>query len=414
MLDYLKELFTQNQILATVYSGGLVAALVMHSKTIFYTLHDYILNLISFDLTNVSRDIGYNEDIEDNFNIFLQNQIPIFQRKYEIKPSGKIIAGFGTQWYFIFGKLTSVHREIETANGTMLLKTHMRVFFANKKNFIKKLKSVITKSTNVYENKVKISFQYHVNKRDKRLLNTIYTNNNEQYDVFEDIKSFIESQKFYNTNNIPYKRNYLFYGKPGTGKTSLIFSLASELNYNIKIIDLGSFNDLNSLLYQIYNCEPNTFLVFEDIDAMSKQFDDRKELNNTEVKPQSKDSLIITEPTSNNKELSLSILLNLLDGLYTKEGMISFFTTNHIEKLDSAFLRDGRMDYKLELDDLNRETIDQIICNKIGNDIELKLDRNSKINPATLQEIIIQRMLNNITDLEMKERIEKNAYIQGE
>ena len=392
MLEYIKELFSQNQALATIYSGGIVATLVVHSKTIFYALKDYILNLISFDLTNVSRDIGYNEDSEDNFSVFLQNQKPIFQRKYEIKPNGKIISGFGTQWYFIFGKLSSVHREIETSNGTMLLKTYMRVYFANKEKFIYKLKSVITKSSNVYENKVKINFQWYVNKRDKRYLNTIYTNNNEQYDVLDDIKDFIKSKDFYLTNNIPYKRNYLFYGKPGTGKTSLIFALASELNYDIKIIDLGSFSDLNSLLYQIYNNLSNTFLVFEDIDAMSTKCDDRKE-NNSPVKS-AKDN-IVAEPTpNNNKELSLSILLNLLDGLYTKEGMIAFFTTNHIEKLDPAFLRDGRMDYKLEMDDLNYNTINDIVHKKIGADIKLNLDKNDKINPATLQEILVQRMLN--------------------
>ncbi len=411
MLEYLRELFSQNQALAAIYSGGIVATLVVHSKTIFYALKDYILNLISFDLTNVSRDIGYCEDSEDNFSIFLQNQKPIFQRKYEIKSSGKIISGFGTQWYFIFGKLSSVHREIETSNGTMLLKTYMRVYFANKEKFINRLKSIIIKSSNVYENKVKINFQWYTNKRDKRYLNTIYTNNNEQYSVLDDIKSFIESRRFYTENNIPYKRNYLFYGKPGTGKTSLIFALASELNYDIKIIDLGSFSDLNSLLYQIYNCSPNTFLVFEDIDAMNTKFEERKEHCLEPVKPDNKDNTLV-EPTSNNtKGISLSILLNLLDGLYTKEGMISFFTTNHIENLDSAFLRDGRMDYKLEMEDLNYNSILSIVHNKISDDIKLNIDKNSKINPATLQEIIIQRMLSNISDEEIVKRIENNSFI---
>ena len=404
MLEYIRELFSQNQVLAAIYSGGIVATLVVHSKTIFYALKDYILNIISFDLTNVSRDIGYNEDSEDNFSVFLQNQKPIFQRKYEIKPSGKIISGFGTQWYFIFGKLSSVHREIETSNGTMLLKTYMRVYFANKEKFINKLKSVITKSSNVYENKVKINFQWYVNKRDKRYLNTIYTNNNEQYDVLDDIKDFIKSKDFYLANNIPYKRNYLFYGKPGTGKTSLIFALASELNYDIKIIDLGSFSDLNSLLYQIYNNSSNTFLVFEDIDAMSTKFDDRKE-NNSPVKSE-KDNIAVLPTPNNNKELSLSILLNLLDGLYTKEGMITFFTTNHIEKLDSAFLRDGRMDYKLEMTDLNNNTVNQILKNKFNKKFNIKIN---SINPASLQEIIIQKMLKNIDEEEMIKYIMKKS-----
>ena len=403
MLEWLKELFSQNQALAAIYSGGIVAALVMHSKAIFFFLKDYILNLISFDLVNISRDVGYsNDESEDNFSVFLQNQKSFLQRNFEIKYSGKLVTGFGTQWYIIFGKIVSVRRETETTNGTMFVRTFLRVFFANKNNFINQLKSVITRSSNIYENKVKINFQWYNNKRDKRYLDSIYTNNNEQYRVLNDLKNFINNKQFYLDNNIPYKRNYLFYGKPGTGKTSLIFALASELNYDIKLIDLGSFSDLNSLLYQVYNCSTNTFLVFEDIDAMSTKFEERKKENTVnEIK---KDEPIIDEPTSNAKELSLSVLLNLLDGLYTKEGMITFFTTNHIDKLDSAFLRDGRMDYKLEMTDLNNKTINNILEKKIGKKLNVK---KKSINPATLQEIIIQRKLNNINENEMIKKIEE-------
>ena len=391
MIDYLKELFSQNQTLAAVYSGGLVAALVMHSRSIFQILSRCLLNIISFDIINVSRDVGYyNDDIDDNFTIFLQNQKPIFSRNYEVKHNGKIGTGFGTQWYLVFGKITSVNREIETSNGTMLLRTSIRVFFANKNKFMNKLKEVIVKPTNIYENKVKIFFQYQTNKREKRPLNTIYIKNNEQYKILNDLKKFISSKDFYIKNNISYKRNYLFYGKPGTGKTSLIFSLASELNYDIKIIDLGAFNDLQSLLYQIYNCSPNTFLVFEDIDAMSNNFENRADNNDKPVK----NNELPLPPPNKPKELSLSILLNLLDGLYTKEGMISFFTTNHVEKLDPAFLRDGRMDYKFEMSDLDNKTANLMIYNKTG----LKNIFNKKfINPASLQELIIKFNFNNIS-----------------
>lgn len=394
MLEQLKELILQNKSLSVIYSGGIVAALVMHSKALFIFLSQCILNLISFDIVNVSRNVGYDEDAEDNFTIFLQNQKTLLSRNYEVKPNGKIILGFGTQLYLIFGKITSVYRSIETTNGTMFLRTNIRVFFANKNKFMNKLKGVITKPSNIYENKVKIFFSYRTNKREKRPLTTIYTQNNEHYNILDDLKKFISSKEFYIKNNIPYKRNYLFYGNPGTGKTSIIFSLASELNYDIKIIDLGSFNDLNSLLYQIYDCPKNTFLVFEDIDAMNNNFENR------ELDQKANNSNIIPQPSEKPKELSLSILLNLLDGLYTKEGMISFFTTNHIEKLDPAFLRDGRMDYKLELVDLDNETANKMIFEKTG--LKDKFIRKN-INPATLQGLIIKFNFN---------IIDKNKFVE--
>lgn len=395
MLEYLKNQLLQSPAITAIYSGGIVAALVMHSKALFITLSQCLLNLISFDITNVNRNVGYDDEVDDNFTIFLRNQKTLLSRNYEVKANGKIILGFGTQWYLIFGKITSVHRSIETTNGTMFLRTNIRVFFANKNKFMNKLKDVIIKPTNVYENKVKIFFSWQTNTREKRPLNTIYIKNNEQYNILNDLKKFTTSKDFYIQNNIPYKRNYLLYGKPGTGKTSLIFSLASEMNYDIKIIDLSSFNDLNSLLYQIYNCQNNTFLVFEDIDAMNNNFENRE----IESKP-IENNMIPNKP----KELSLSILLNLLDGLYTKEGMISFFTTNHIEKLDPAFLRDGRMDYKLELTDLDNETANKMIYDKTG--LKNKFIRKN-INPSTLQELIIKFNFNNIDENKLIELINK-------
>lgn len=86
--------------------------------------------------------------------------------------------------------------------------------------------------------------------------------------------------------------------------------------------------------------------------------------------------------------------------------MITFFTTNHIEKLDSAFLRDGRMDYKLEITDLNNNTVNQILKNKFNKKFNIKIN---SINPASLQEIIIQKMLKNIDEKEMVKYIIKKS-----
>jgi chaperone BCS1 len=42
-------------------------------------------------------------------------------------------------------------------------------------------------------------------------------------------------------------------------------------------------------------------------------------------------------------------LLNVLDGFYAPTGVLFVMTTNHVEKLDEALLRPGRIDYKLYL-----------------------------------------------------------------
>lgn len=201
-------------------------------------------------------------------------------------------------------------------------------------------------------------------------------------------------------NNILYKRNYLLYGKPGTGKSSLIFALASEFNYKIKIIDLKSIKRIPDILQQISNQE-KIFYVFEDIDALSTTLierEDNQASNNISEKKESPRELV----SDNHSGLNLSDILNVMDGLYTPEGAICFFTTNHIEKLDKAFLRDGRMDCKIEMNDLDNKIANQMIKDKLGYE---GLFTKKTINPATLQELIIQVIWNKMNIEEFKKKI---------
>ena len=73
--------------------------------------------------------------------------------------------------------------------------------------------------------------------------------------------------------------------------------------------------------------------------------------------------------------------------------MVCIFTTNHIEKLDPAFLRKGRMDYVVEIPELDLEQALKMLQDKLS--ISLKDFSNEteeyykdiQINPAELQEI---------------------------
>jgi len=47
--------------------------------------------------------------------------------------------------------------------------------------------------------------------------------------------------------------------------------------------------------------------------------------------------------------ITLSGLLNALDGVSSRDGRVLFLTTNHPERLDPALLRAGRVDRKIEL-----------------------------------------------------------------
>ena len=59
-------------------------------------------------------------------------------------------------------------------------------------------------------------------------------------------------------------------------------------------------------------------------------------------------------------KVSLSTLLNVLDGLASPEGRLLIMTTNHIECLDPALIRPGRVDMKAELYLANEDMINQL------------------------------------------------------
>ena len=56
------------------------------------------------------------------------------------------------------------------------------------------------------------------------------------------IKKFLteETEDEYRSFGIPYKMNILLEGLPGTGKTSLIYAIASTLNMNIALVSFDA------------------------------------------------------------------------------------------------------------------------------------------------------------------------------
>ena len=93
------------------------------------------------------------------------------------------------------------------------------------------------------------------------------------------------------------------------------------LNLSDPNIDDAKFIEL------ITSLPKDSIFLIEDIDAVSM---DRKQ-----------DDKKMSEQT---KPVSLSTILNSLDGLLTPDGLLFFITTNYPEKLDDALTRPGRID----------------------------------------------------------------------
>jgi chaperone BCS1 len=161
--------------------------------------------------------------------------------------------------------------------------------------------------------------------------------------LLTDCRDFLCSEDWYAERGIPFRRGYLLYGVPGSGKTSLIHSLAGELGLDIYVVSLSSKGMSDNTLTTLMGHVPSRcILLLEDLDAAFTRSVSRDSLS-TGV-PTSSSSTPNNNDTNDGSTLSLSGLLNSLDGVAAAEGRLLFATTNHIERLDPALSRPGRMD----------------------------------------------------------------------
>ncbi|KAK4417425.1 protein HYPER-SENSITIVITY-RELATED 4 [Sesamum alatum] len=160
--------------------------------------------------------------------------------------------------------------------------------------------------------------------------------------ILKDLDRFIQRREYYRKVGKAWKRGYLLYGPPGTGKSSLIAAMANYLNfdvYDLELTELRRNSELRRLLLATAN---KSILVVEDIDCT---IDLQEKLANRAT----------TSPPEfhqgEESKVTLSGLLNFVDGLWSSCGdeRIIIFTTNHIEKLDPALLRPGRMDVHIHM-----------------------------------------------------------------
>jgi chaperone BCS1 len=147
-------------------------------------------------------------------------------------------------------------------------------------------------------------------------------------DVMADARRFRGGCHWYINRGIPYRRGYLFHGTPGSGKTSLISAIAGELKLSICILNLSNSSlDDGRLLELMAEVPTDSIVVLEDVDAAFQQ---RRGVD------------------SSAAGISFSGLLNAIDGVAAQEGRLLCLTTNHVDRLDPALIRPGRIDKTIE------------------------------------------------------------------
>lgn len=227
--------------------------------------------------------------------------------------------------------------------------------------------------------------------RPSRPMGTVVLDSKQKAAILRDINDFLDpaTTRWYSNRGIPYRRGILLYGPPGTGKTSLSFALAGVFGLDIYCMSLSEKTLSEEDLILLFNSLPKRCIVLlEDIDSagiVRKKSDttkeeekrskgeaeDKKEDAKDEKKDESAETtaaMIAKEVakavksanesndrsaggrpgSANDMGITMSGLLNAIDGVASQEGRVLIMTTNYPEKLDDALMRPGRVDMKIE------------------------------------------------------------------
>lgn len=248
-------------------------------------------------------------------------------------------------------------------------------------------------------------------KSPKRPLETLYLKEGIKEDIVDKVDEFFseETRGEYLSHGIPYKKVFLLYGVPGSGKTSTINTIASHFNSDIYVIPISKeLTDYGLIDAMGYIDDPDSdsnhrIIVIEDIDSI---FTDRKK-------------------GDDQNGVSLQGLLNCFDGFSCVEGTLLFITANKPEVIDSALLRSCRVDHRYELDYADEYQTKCIFTNIINDDEVLfksfyKKIKNRQYTTAMLQEFLFyNRKCENIMDkiddfLKIIHNNKENSFVKNE
>ncbi|KAK1982686.1 BCS1 N terminal-domain-containing protein [Colletotrichum cereale] len=209
--------------------------------------------------------------------------------------------------------------------------------------------------------------------RPVRPMRTVVLDPKQKGQVLADMNEYLHpaTPRWYANRGIPLRRGYLFYGPPGTGKTSLSFALAGVFGLDIFVISLLEPTLTEEDLGTLFNSLPRRCVVLlEDIDTAGLSRADEevdatpldgkdnkssegdtgensKKTNKDDWKVSDLARALKKEAKDDKKGISLSGLLNAIDGVASQEGRILVMTTNKPESLDEALIRPGRVDLQV-------------------------------------------------------------------
>lgn len=235
------------------------------------------------------------------------------------------------------------------------------------------LQEVVAKQTEKIMAAKKIEL-YHNNKHGWRFADaiegrhpdTVYLPQDTREQIFSAIDNFNKSKDWYRKRGIPYKLTILIDGPPGNGKTSLIQAICRKYRRSVYYMEMNSKDIDSNLIVELFaELKPDSLLVMEDIDC---NFVGKRDMKNDQI--------------------NFSTLLNCLDGVLTKDGLVTIMTTNIKTDLDEALLRRGRVDVHATINHPQQDVVQQYYRAFFERELSLPEDWDgSKWSMAAIQDI---------------------------
>ena len=212
---------------------------------------------------------------------------------------------------------------------------------------------------------------YRLNTIRKRDQNTVYLPKLKKDTIIQKIGSFLskESKEIFRFLGIPCKLNLLFEGQPGTGKTTTIKAVASHFKFDIRIVNFTPSMTDDKFMSLVRGIKTKSILILEDIDCI---FQERKK--NDDAK----------------NMITFSAVLQILDGLATRQGLVTIMSTNYKNILDKALLRPGRIDEIVTFEFIAKAEIQKMFVNftYVSENIAISKYQTYIKNPKLTQEEI--------------------------
>ena len=312
-----------------------IVLLISYRVTIYQTdeLYDYITMWIRDNHNSKARNVEYStKQIDDGNYIDDEDRRTAGKKAKEIKEI-PVEDFFYMRKYGRWIRVSFGRDKLENANN---LKSVYLKHYTFKGLFASRSIRRLVKEINEHYGNIKREPRFYISRGHYfaymqtikgKPLSQVVLNKQLKDSILKDITTWRESKNEYERRGIAHKRGHCYFGPPGTGKTTLARAIAIEYEMDVYNVNLNNIEGDDDMMSMFSEMNPNSILLFEDIDAY---FDKRNKVNS-------------------DSKITFSGLLNALDGTISLNDVLIIITTNHIEKLDPALLRPGRIDIIKEI-----------------------------------------------------------------